>query len=145
MSFRISPPQACYAADNVLSGVTRPYDWTNLWRSDPAEPLDQWLELRWPEEQTIARVELTFPGLLFASTNRYPPLYRDPQCARDYSILVEAQGEWQPVIRVTDNYQRRRAHALDVPVTTSGLRVVVHATNGDPSAAIYEVRCYGPE
>jgi len=27
-------------------------------------------------------------------------------------------------------------------VTTTALRVVVSATNGDPSAAIYEVRCY---
>jgi len=145
MSFRISPSQPCYAASNVLSGVTRPYDWTNLWRSDPAESLDQWLELHWPEAQTIAQVELTFPGALLASTNRYPPFYRDPQCARDYTILVEAQGEWQPVAQVTDNYQRRRAHTLDAPVTTDRLRVVVHATNGDPSAALYEVRCYGPE
>jgi len=59
--------------------------------------------------------------------------------------LADVQGEWQPVIRVTDNYQRRRAHTLDAPVTTDRLRIVVHATNGDPSAAIYEVRCYGPE
>jgi len=144
MSFRISPAQLCYPAGNVLSGVTRPYQWTNLWRSDPVQPLDQWLELRWPTPQTIGQVELTFPGQLFASYRRYPALYRDPQCARDYTVAIEEEGEWRPVIQVTDNYHRHRRHALDQPMTTDRLRIVIHATNGDPSAAIYEVRCYGP-
>jgi hypothetical protein len=144
MSFRISPAQPCYGAANVLSGVARPQGWTNLWRSDPLQSLEQWLELRWPEVQTIAQVELTFPGNLFAPPHRYPPFYREPQCARDYSIKAMVDGQWEAVSRVQDNYRRRRTHTLDTPVTTDRLRVVVHATNGDPSAALYEARCYGP-
>jgi hypothetical protein len=144
MSFRISPAQPCYGPPNVLSGVARPYDWPNLWRSDPAEPLDQWIELAWPQPQTIGEVILIFPGNTFAPPHRYPPFYREPQCARDYSILAHVEGGWQEIVRVRDNYRRRRAHDLDEPVTTDRLRVVVHATNGDPSAAVYEARCYGP-
>jgi len=144
MSFQISPSQPCYGPENVLSGVTRPHRWTNLWRSDPAEPLAQWLQLTWSTPQTIGQIELTFPGHLFAEYHHYPPFYRDPQCARDYTVMAWLDGDWRPVVRVTDNYQRHRKHKLEQPVTTDKLRIVVHATNGDPSAAIYEVRCYGP-
>jgi hypothetical protein len=36
----------------------------------------------------------------------------------------------------------RRVHELPEPVTASALRLVVQAANGDPSAAVYEIRCY---
>ena len=61
---------------------------------------------------------------------------------RDYTVTVWMSGDWKPVVRVTDNYHRHRKHRLEQPVTTDKLRVVIHATNGDSSAAIYEVRCY---
>jgi hypothetical protein len=142
-SFRVSPPQPAYDAENVLTGVTRPHGFTNVWRSNPSEPMSQWLELTWDAPQTIAQVELTFAGHLFKEYHAYPPLYRDPQCVRDYAIEAWVDGAWREVHRTQGNYQRLRKHALELPVTTDKLRIVVHATNGDASAAIYEVRCYG--
>jgi hypothetical protein len=142
MSFRLDPPQACYGAANVLTGETRPHTFTNLWRSDPAQPLPQWLELSWPEPQTIAQVELTFPGHLLREYHAYAPLYRDPQCPADYAILVCGDAGWREELRVEGNYQRRRVHRFDAPVVTNRLRIRIDRTNGDPSAAIYEVRCY---
>ena len=134
MAFRIEPPQPCFAAGNVLSGVTRPHGSTNLWRS---ASLPAWLELTWPKPQTIACIELTFAGNLVREFHSYPPLNRDAQCVRDYSIEAGTV-----ITAVTGNYHRHRRHVLAKPVTTDKLRIVVHAANGDPSAAIYEVRCY---
>ncbi|WP_208810753.1 FAD-dependent oxidoreductase [Paenibacillus jilunlii] len=142
LSFRIDPPQACYEPSNVLTGIARPYDYTNLWRSDPAGPLPQRLELEWETEQCIGTVELAFPGQLFREYHRYPPFYRDPQCPRDYSIAAWTGGLWTTVASVTGNYQTRRRHPLSEAVKTDKLRVTVHATNGDPSACIAEIRCY---
>jgi hypothetical protein len=142
LSFRVEPPQACYVPANVLNGVTRPYRTTNLWRSDPAEPLPQWLELRWEAPQTIRQVELTFPGHLIREYHAYPPFYRDPQCAAEYGVQVWVDGGWREVVRVQGNYQRHRRHTLPAPVVGDRLRVVIYATNGDPAAALYEVRCY---
>ena len=141
MSFRATPPQACFGAANVLSGFTRPLRATNLWRSDPGEPLPQWLELAWPEAQSIGSVELTFPGHLIREYHAYGPFYRDPQCPRDYVIQAQVAGEWKELVRVEGNYQRHRRHRFD-EVSASRIRVEIGATNGDPSAAIYEVRCY---
>lgn len=143
LCFRVSPPQSAFAPANVLSGVTRPHTFTNLWRTDPAQPLPQWLQLEWPSPQSIAAVELTFPGHLVREYHAYGPFYRDPQCPRDYTIEVETDGAWQTCLAITGNYQRHRRHALSRAMTTTRLRVVIHATNGDPSAALYEVRCYG--
>lgn len=142
LSFRLDPAQPCFGPDNVISGITRPYQFTNLWKSDPNQPLTQWLELAWPERQLIRQVELTFPGHLIREYHAYEPFYRDPQCPKDYSISALVDGRWETVLNVTDNYQRHRKHALPESVQTGALRINVHATNGDPSAQIYEVRCY---
>lgn len=144
LSFRIEPAQPCYGAGNILSGVTRPYRATNLWRSDPNEPLPQWVQLTWDAAQDISQVEITFAGHLFRDFERAgeTPLYRDPQTPKDYRIWVFLQGDWRMVLSVSGNYQRHRIHKLDQPVQTDRLRLEILSTNGDPSAAVYEIRCY---
>ncbi|WP_218033971.1 FAD-dependent oxidoreductase [Paenibacillus koleovorans] len=142
-SYRIKPAQSCFEPANVLSGVTRPHTYTNVWRSDSREPLSQWLQLDWVQPQTIREVHLTFPGHLLKEFHRYEPLYRDPQCPKDYAIEAQSpDGAWHTLLQVTGNYQRHRLHPLPSPVSAQSLRIVIQATNGDASAAIYEVRCY---
>jgi hypothetical protein len=87
-------------------------------------------------------VELTFPGHLLREYHAYGPFYVDAQCATDYALEVPDGPGRREVVRVEGNYQRRRVHVLDSPIRTDRLRVHVRATGGDPSAAIYEVRCY---
>ena len=142
LSFRVEPPQPVYPAQNVLSGETRPYHFTNLWRSDPCQPLPQWLQLIWPRPVIVSRIELTFPGQLLCEYHAYQPFFRDPQAPRDYAIEFWSDGAWHELLVERGNYQRHRRHVLAEPVTTERIRVVVKATNGDPSAAIYEIRLY---
>ena len=141
MSFLVAPPQPCFGPANVLSGTTRPHRFTNLWRSDPAEPLPQSLDLAWPEEQTVGCVELVFPGHLIREYHAYGAFYRDPQCPRDYVVLARVVGVWKEMGRVEGNYQRHCRHRFP-PVAATAIRIEIGATNGDPAAAIYEVRCY---
>jgi hypothetical protein len=142
LAMLVDPPQRCFAAKNVLSGQTRPHDGTNLWRSDPEQSLPQWLELTWPEPEIVSAVELTFAGHLLREYHAYAPFYRDPQCVRDYDIECEAEDGWKSLLTLRGNYQRHRKHRLEQPVRTRRIRIVVLATNGDPSAAIYETRVY---
>ena len=141
LAYRIAPAQRPFDAAQVLTGVTRPHRATNLWVSDPAQPLPQSLELAWAAPQTISQVQLVFPGHLIREYHAYAPFYRDPQCPRDYRVEAEVDGVWQTVVTVKNNYQRLRRHALAAPVAARRVRVVVTATNGDPSASLYEVRC----
>jgi FAD dependent oxidoreductase len=141
LSYRISPEQRPFDAAQVVSGVTRPHRATNQWVSDPAQPLPQALELAWENPQALGEVQLVFPGHLIREYHAYAPFYRDAQCPRDYAIEIPADGGWQRLVEVRDNYQRLRKHPLPSGTRTARLRVVVTATNGDPSAAIIEVRC----
>lgn len=142
LSYRITPEQRPFAAEQVVSGVTRPHGTTNQWMSDPAQPLPQALELEWEKPQALGEVQLVFPGHLIREYHAYAPFYRDAQCPRDYAIEVLADGNWKRLLEVKDNYQRLRKHALPAGTCTGKLRVVVTATNGDPSAAIIEIRCH---
>ena len=142
LAYKISPSQKPFTPAQVLSGVTRPHRTTNLWVSDATQTLPQWLELSWAKPQKISEVQLVFPGHLIREYHAYSPFYRDPQCPRDYAIEILVDGKWQCVVAVKDNYQRLRRHVLPSQVGTKKLRVVVSSTNGDPSASLYEIRCY---
>ena len=142
LAYRIAPAQQPFGPEQVLTGVTRPHRRTNLWVSDPAQPLPQALQLEWDAPRTIRAVQLVFPGHLIREYHAYAPFYRDPQCPRDYTIEAETADGWVTLVEVKDNYQRLRHHELAAPVTTRRLSVVVSATNGDPSAALYEIRCH---
>lgn len=142
LAMRVEPPQHCFSPENVVSGQTRPHVGTNLWRSDPLQRLPQWLQLAWPDRELISMVDLTFSGHLLREYHAYAPFYRDPQCVRNYDIEYDSGNGWNTLISVRGNYQRQRRHQLANPVQSNRIRVVVLATNGDPSAAVYEVRVY---
>ena len=142
LALRVEPGQHCFAASNVISGETRPHRGTNLWRSDPTASLPQSLTFSWETPQTISEVDLTFSGHLLREYHAYAPFYRDPQCVKDYDLQIEIGDKWETLMEVRGNYQRHRRHILDQPVMAKKVRVVVLATNGDPSAAIYEIRIY---
>jgi len=142
LAYRITPAQKPFGPAQVLSGVTRPHRATNLWVSDPAQPLPQWVGLAWPAPQAVREIQLIFPGHLIREYHAYAPFYRDAQCPRDYRVEAQVEGKWARLVEVRDNYQRLRRHVLEKSMTASALRVVVIATNGDPSAALYEIRCY---
>jgi hypothetical protein len=142
LSFKIKPAQPCFNASNVINGVTRPHQYTNLWKSDPSMLLPQWIQLSWKEARCINQVELTFPGHLLREYHAYDPFYRDPQCPSDYTIDAMLNDNWVVLKTIKGNYQRQNVHVLDNEIITSKVRVTILATNGDPSAQVYEIRCY---
>ncbi|MGO1926917.1 MULTISPECIES: FAD-dependent oxidoreductase [unclassified Brachybacterium] len=145
LSHRIEPAQHAYPAMSVISGTARPHNAPNAWRSDPGHPLEQWLQLDWHEPQEIGSIHLSFAGNLLREYDQTPEMWSDPQTVRDYCILAKTETGWHEVVAQTGNGLPRRVHELPHAVTTTALRLVVQATNGDPSAAVYEVRCYGPD
>ncbi len=136
---RVEPECRPYGPENVNRGTNRPDRWTNIWISDPTRGLPAWLELRWDEPVEFDTVQLTFDTDALKRVTL--PLFRYPECVRAYRLMVETGGGWQEIVREADNYVRRRVHRFD-PVRTRALRIVVEATNGAPSARIYEVRVY---
>ncbi|GAA4430831.1 hypothetical protein GCM10023169_34670 [Georgenia halophila] len=142
MSHRITPAQRAYPPVGVISGTARPHRATNEWRSDPGHPFDQWIQLDWDEPQDISTVHVTFAGHLLREYDHTPALWRDPQTVRDYTIRAWSGERWTDILVVEGNGFPRRVHHLVDVISSTAIRLVVHATNGDPSAAVYEIRCY---
>lgn len=136
---RVTPDSACFEGSNVITGTNRCDMWTNIWISDPAQALPAWLELRWPQAITFSTVQVTF------DTNQcvleQDALFRHPDCVRDYDIEMTTGSSWKQIASVRDNYHRRQVHQVQ-RTTTDRIRIRVLATNGAPSARIYEVRVY---
>ena len=141
-AFCTDPPLAYatdYRPENVISGVARMVDRTsNLWVSDPAEALPQWIELEFPQPVTLDTVYLTFDTDMNAAFHR---LAWVPQSVRDYTLSCFDGRRWVDLATEKENFQRRRIHRFDTLQTTK-LRLTIEATNGAPSARVFEIRAY---
>jgi hypothetical protein len=125
-------------------------------RGDPAElhhwaaTAPAWLELKWDRPQRIGQVQITFDSgfkrqlTLSSQEAQQVNLLRAPQpeTVRDYDVVAQAaDGSERVLASVKGNFQRLRRHKFDA-LDAQSVRVVVHATNGDALARVFEVRCY---
>jgi hypothetical protein len=138
-SIRLSPEQRPYSAMNLVRGGTRPDQWTNFYMSDPVNSVTQWIELRLPRPKRFNQVHITFD----TDCNRHVdlPLYRSPECVKQYDIEAWVEGQWKVVAAEGDNYHRKRVHSFD-PVVSDRVRINIYETNGAKAARLYEVRIY---
>jgi hypothetical protein len=147
-----SAARADSPAENVLNGVARsiPGGPTNRWAADMTDD-DAWLELAWDQPQTIRRVQITFDSgfqrelTLTKQDAINNGIIRAPQpeTVRDYTLSYrrEPGGPLVSLHEGTGNHQR--LNRLEFPaVKAHALRLNVKATNGDPLARVFEIRCY---
>ncbi len=141
-SIRIEPEQQPYGAENILSGVTRPDEWTHLWISHPALSLPQSATLEFDEPVAFNAVYLTFDTNLGLFANLHMPTWRAPdETVREYRLLCERDGGWQEIGWYRDNFLRRRIHRFERMIAEK-IRIEILSTWGDPSARLYEIRVY---
>ena len=140
-------------ASLVLDGHTRDIPDKH---GDPAEvhhwaaPTPAWVEVAWERPQRISNVQLTFDSgfkrqlTLSSQDAQQVNLLRAPQpeTVRDYDVVARtADGKEHVLASVSGNFQRLRRHSFD-PIDAQSVRVLVRATNGDPLARVFELRCY---
>ena len=125
--------------ENVTNGTARIVGSTsNLWASDPTEPMPQWVELDFRKPVRMNTVYLTFDTNMDTAHHTVPLV---PTCVRDYELSYQDGSEWAVLAAERGNFQRRRVHRFPA-VSASRLRLTVQATNGDRSARVFEVRVY---
>ncbi|NIA06082.1 MAG: FAD-dependent oxidoreductase [Actinobacteria bacterium] len=141
IAMRLDPVCYPFEANNVISGTARPERWTNLWMSDPQKNLPQSLTLQWGEPKEFDTAYITFDTFLHYDPTYLPPFWKAKECVKNYRLEARVNKKWKPLATVKDNYQRRRVHRF-ANVRADRLRLTISATNGDPSARIYEMRVY---
>ena len=137
--------------ENVVNGLVRDLgsQWRNRWAAR-MKPEGVWLEFAWDRPQRISQIQLTFDTgfhrelTLSASDSVTKKVIRGPQpeTVRDYEILAtDSADRLASLVKVVGNHQRLRRHHF-APIEVKSIRLHVTATNGDPVARVYEVRCY---
>jgi hypothetical protein len=141
-----------FPAANVLDGFVRdiPGESVHRWSTE-LETDGAWLDLAWDKPQLIGQVQLTFDSgfqrelTLSSQDGINGKIVRAPQpeTVRDYELVYRAtaDGEWQSLAKVTGNHRRLMRHTF-APVEIQAIRLKITATNGDPLARVFEVRCY---
>lgn len=139
LCMKLTPESPAYQGENVIKGTNRPDKWPNIWVSDPGEKLPATLELRWEKLINFNTVQLTFD----TDQNKRVtlPLFRYPDCVKDYTIEYHDGSSWKPLVQEKGNYVRRRVHRFK-QVHARKLRVAIQATNGADTARVYEIRVY---
>lgn len=140
---------------HVINGFVRdlPGKWENRWGAKLG-PDGVWLQLDWKQPQTLRQVQLTFDTgfhreLTHSQQNDKYKGDRailwgpQPETVRDYELLYRAPGklDWTSLGKFTGNHQRLRRHDF-APFQAGALRLKITATQGEPIARVYEIRCY---
>jgi hypothetical protein len=137
-------------AASVINGVhRRVFDKGNCWSSARNKEMPQWIDLHFPETRRLREVHLVFDTDLCERSvtkrrsggNRVKVGGPRPLTVRDYELQLLDGDSARTVVRVEGNYQRKRVHCIE-PAFCSGLRLLVHATKGDCSARVFEIRAY---
>ena len=139
---QLIPDSYPYRGDNLLSGITRPDEWTNIWISDPEKEGRAWVTYTFLKQQIINVIHLTFDTNVNLAHMSVPGLYKAPECVKDYRIFGLAQdNNWIELVSVSGNFQRKCIHRIKA-VSVYALKLEILETNGDSSARLYELRAY---
>jgi len=134
--FRVTPPQAAYAAENVVNGISRPERLPNLWIS--GEILPQTIRLAWPEPVMIGEARIVFDDDM-----DLPMPHREvsPTLVRDYELHGIGAGSSTLLAEVSNNRLRLAVHRFaETPISALELKIL--STHGIPQARVCEIRCY---
>jgi hypothetical protein len=139
-------------AESVINGYSRavPGKITNRWATEITAD-GAWIELAWDKPQKLSTIQLTFDTgfqrelTLSASDAINKGIIRAPQpeTVRDYTVAYRTaeQGPLANLFEIKRNHQRQNRLRF-APIEAQAIRIRVTATNGDPLARIFEVRCY---
>ncbi|MET0812405.1 MAG: FAD-dependent oxidoreductase [Microbacterium sp.] len=140
----VEPATEAYAPERAVGGYQRPFGGPQLWVAEAGA--DEWLRLDWDAPQRVSTVRVVFDDDVDVELNtlhhhRTPDLVF-PELVRDYALEALVDGSWTVVADAVDNRRRQRVHRFETAVEATALRLVVHATNGDPHARVVSLRVY---
>ena len=141
LAVRFDPSLDVFPPEVVVNGQSRPTAGPNAWVANPDDPRPT-ITLRWPQPQSIGRIELTFDtdrdNPLFSVQYEHPRRVM-PQCIRAYRLLDAQANE---LACCEENHQTRNTVLLNPPVLTEAIQIELVAPSAQVAAALHEVRCY---
>ncbi|MEX2381957.1 MAG: hypothetical protein WD490_06210 [Opitutales bacterium] len=124
--FRVSPPQACFWASNILPEGANRNRFTGMWRSDPSANFPQRLEISWRDPIFIKELLLDFPD--------------SPECPSAYNIRISSLNGEKREVHVAENPDPHTVHDFHPPVAADHITIDLLTTHGSPSVSVHRIR-----
>jgi len=139
--FKLIPTLYPFTPDNIISGVSRPEKWTNVWISDGEKGFPQYLEMDLGEEREFNMLQFFFDASIEKEYSQLPPFYIPPHIPKDFKIYALLDEDWREILEVKDN--KKYFLRLRFPkVKARKLKVEFHSSNGGSEIYVYEARLY---
>ncbi len=137
-------------AGNVINGVSRTEEQSNVWESDGIRTDGEWLDLRLEQKSEVSEIRITFdPDLSEEICISVSKAFMDKEkpgvperLVKDYDISCRDNGKEVYRMSVRDNHQRLNVIRPAKAVRTDEIKIHIKSTNGFPNARIFEVRVY---
>ncbi|GLX66416.1 FAD-dependent oxidoreductase [Paenibacillus glycanilyticus] len=136
-----------FGPEKVVDGYVRPYGGPHMWVSEPLERgREEWVEVALAQPADVSQIQITFNDDvnedLINLHHHETPFLVIPELVKSYDVQAWATGEWITVASDEHNRSRKKIHALNQPVRTDRIRIVVKETNGCERAEVIEIRIY---
>lgn len=137
------------SANEVVSGIARQVkDTFNGWRSNKLK--DEWIELAWPEIQSIKEVRLTFDSnlsrqiMLTMFDNGKEGQYEGLpyELIKDYKLVFYIDENQVYERKIENNHLRLNSIPLDEAVSANRVRLIPLDTYGIDHARVFEIKVY---
>jgi len=137
--FEIIPEIYPFSPENIVSGVSRPEKWTNVWISNKGMP--QFIEIDLKEEKEFNYIQIIFDPSIEKEYTHIPPFYVSPNIPRDFNIYVEKNGLLGKIAEVRDNTNYFFRYKFE-KLKAQRIKIEFLNTNGSQFIYIYEIRIY---
>ena len=130
-------------ASNVLDGYSRtlPKGESRAWISGPDAKLPQSVDVAFASPEHIGEVRIVFDSDFYISPKWIKHVV-PAALAKEYSLSVLGEnGKWETIADVKDNAKRMAVHTFPARAIKA-VKVTVSGTWGNPSARVFEVKCY---
>ncbi|MGB9677657.1 MAG: FAD-dependent oxidoreductase, partial [Candidatus Ratteibacteria bacterium] len=140
--FEIEPEIYPFEGENIISGVSRPEKWTNVWISDKRMP--RYIEIDFGGEKEFNLIQFVFDSDLDKEYTQIPPFYIPENIPRDFNIYAERNGKWEKIFKTKGN--SNCFYKCKFKKTKSKkIKIEFLNTAGISSVYVYEIRIYNVE
>jgi len=137
--FEIEPEIYPFDGENIISGVSRPEKWTNVWISEKEMP--QYIEVDFEKEKEFNLIQFIFDADTDKEYTHIPPFYIPPAIPEEFRIYAQKDGKWEKILEIKGNTNYFCRYKFK-KVKSRKIKVEFLKTIGESPVYVYEMRVY---